>query len=496
MPKVVVLPSNVEAERVVLGSMLISEDAVEIAAASLEESDFSDADPRNKLIYEAMKKLRGNGKPIDPQTVYDMLVNLKYEKSAGGNEYLFELINKYINPDNISRYVEMVREQSLLRSFLLKMQEIQDQYSKGVADIGTFISDSNDAIAKIASRRNVGDMKSASEIALLVQDNLSRVQANSSGVTGVQTGFKKLDQMTHGWQKGDMIIVAARPSVGKTAFAMNLAYNAALKDQIPVAFFSLEMSSEKIMERLIASRALVDNGSIQTGILTNQEKAKISTAVKEISGTQLYFDDTPNSRLGDVVAKAKRLKKRLPNLGLIVIDYLGRIRAFDKADQSSRQVEVGYISGELKTLARNLDIPIIVLCQVNRAAEQNEGGKPGLASLRESGDIEQDADIVILLHRQDYFEGQGTRKKRGKDDPQQVQQPVLTKEERQSQGNLSEININIAKARNGQTGEFTLYFFKSYSRFDNPSQEYEDRKRAMEARARQAVANGTDFDPE
>lgn len=495
MAKVVVLPSNVEAERVVLGSMLISDDAAEIAAASLNEDDFSDADPRNKLIFEAMKKLRVSGKPIDPQTVYDMLVNLKYEKSAGGNEYLFELINKYINPDNVTQYIEMVREQSLLRSFLLKMQEIQGEYAKGVPDIGRFITDSNDAIAQIASRRNVGDMRSAAEIAQLVQDNLSRVVANDRGVTGVQTGFTKLDEMTHGWQNGDMIIIAARPSVGKTAFAMNLAYNAALKDQIPVAFFSLEMSSEKIMERLIASRSMVENGRIQTGMLSNQEKAKISTAVKEISGTQLFFDDTPNSRLGDVVAKAKRLKKRVPELGLIVIDYLGRIRAFDKADQSSRQVEVGYISGELKTLARNLNIPIIVLCQVNRAAEQNEGGKPGLASLRESGDIEQDADIVILLHRQDYFEGQGTKKKRGKDD-QATPQQVFTKEERQQKGNLSEININIAKARNGQTGEFTLYFFKAYSRFDNPSQEYEERKRTMEAQARQAIATGTDFDPE
>ena len=485
MPNYVALPSNVEAERVVLGSMLISPEAAELALASLHKEDFSGADERNVLIFEAITKLYENNMPIDPQTVINMLVNLKYEKASGGNAYIFELMNGVINPDNVEHYINMVQEQSLLRELLLKTDEIQKRYAKGVANIGDFIVKSNDEIAHIAQKRNVKGMRTAAEIAAEVSANLAKVVSDDRGMLGVSTGYRKLDQMTHGWQKGDMIILAARPSVGKTALGMNFAFNAAQRSHVPVAFFSLEMSAPKIMERLIASRCYVSNDKIQTGRLSGHDRVKVSGAIKEISETEIFFDDTPNSRLGDIVAKAQKLKNTHPDLGLIVIDYLGRIRYFDKADASARQQEVSYISGELKTLARTLNVPVLVLCQLNRNTESGDNKIPQLSNLRESGSIEQDADIVMLLYREDYYTNLGQNVKPGKfgnkdkgmgqQQPPQQPKPPMSDEEREKNGDMSEVVVSVAKNRNGQVGNLKLLFQKSFSRFDDPSPEYEAR---------------------
>ena len=483
MANYVSLPSNVEAERVVLGSMLLSQEAAELALASLHKSDFSGADERNVLIFEAISRLYEHGMPIDPATVMNMLVNLKYDKASGGNEYIFELINAVINPDNVEFYINMVQEQSLLRELLLKTDDIQKEYAKGVPNIGEFIVKSNDEIAHIAQKRNVKGMRSAAEIAKEVSDNLAKATADDRGMLGVSTGYRKLDQMTHGWQKGDMIILAARPSVGKTALGMNFAFNAASRDHVPVAFFSLEMSAPKIMERLIASRCYVSNDKIQTGRLTTHDKVKVAGAIREISATEIYFDDTPNSKLGDIVAKAQKLKNSHPDLGLIVIDYLGRIRYFDKADASARQQEVSYISGELKTLARTLNVPVLVLCQLNRNTESNDNKVPGLSNLRESGSIEQDADIVMLLYREDYYTNLGqtakskswAKDKKDQNQPPEPPNAPMSDEEREKSGDLSEVKVNVAKNRNGQVGTLTLFFQKSFSRFDDPSPEYEAR---------------------
>ena len=483
MANYVALPSNVEAERVVLGSMLLSQEAAELALASLHKSDFSGADERNVLIFEAISRLYEHGMPIDPATVMNMLVNLKYDKASGGNEYIFELINAVINPDNVEFYINMVQEQSLLRELLLKTDDIQKEYAKGVPNIGEFIVKSNAEIARIAQKRNVKGMRSAAEIAKEVSDNLAKATADDRGMLGVSTGYRKLDQMTHGWQKGDMIILAARPSVGKTALGMNFAFNAASRDHVPVAFFSLEMSAPKIMERLIASRCYVSNDKIQTGRLTTHDKVKVAGAIREISATEIYFDDTPNSKLGDIVAKAQKLKNSHPDLGLIVIDYLGRIRYFDKADASARQQEVSYISGELKTLARTLNVPVLVLCQLNRNTESNDNKVPGLSNLRESGSIEQDADIVMLLYREDYYTNLGqtakskswAKDKKDQNQPPEPPKAPMSEEEREKSGDLSEVKVNVAKNRNGQVGTLTLFFQKSFSRFDDPSPEYEAR---------------------
>jgi len=475
------LPCNLEAERVVLGSMLLDKTAAELALASLKVEDFSSTEPRNGLIFKAMQALYEQNTPIDPQTLIHMLINLKYDKAAGGNEYIYELVTAIINPDNVEYYIGMVQEQSVLRELLQKTDEIQKQYAKGVANIGDFILRSNDAITHIAGKRNVRNMRSAAEIANEVQENIAKTAQNDRGILGVTTGYKRLDAMTLGWQPGNMIILAARPSVGKTALGMNFAFNAAQRNHVPVAFFSLEMSAQKIMERLIASRSYVSNEKIQTGRLNNHERAKVAGAIQEISNTEIYFDDTPNSRLGDIVAKSQKLKNQHPDLGLIVIDYLGRIRYFDKADASARQQEVSYISGELKTLARTLDVPVLVLCQLNRHAESNDNKVPELSNLRESGSIEQDADIVMLLYREDYYTSLGqkakakswAKDKKGQGEEAPAPRPQMTEAEKEKNGDMSEVKVNVAKNRNGQVGQLTLLFQKAYSRFDDPSPEFE-----------------------
>ncbi len=486
MPSVITLPSNVEAERSVLGAMLIAEEASEIALGSLTEDDFSDADPRNKLIFRAMVKLHDNARPIDPQTVIDELITLKLDKAVGSTSYIFDLVSGIINPDNIDQYIQMVHEQAVLRELLLKVADIQTKYASGVADIGTFIAQSNDAISIIAQKRNVQGMRSARDVAEEVSRNLKKVTAeNRRGLTGIDTGYKQINSYTHGWHKGDFIILAARPSVGKTALGMNFAYNAAHIARVPVAFFSLEMGATQIMQRLIASRSCVTNDKIQTGMLSSNDKVKIASAIDEISKTELYFDDTPNCRLGDIISKATRLKNSHPDLGLIVIDYLGRIRYSDKADPNARQMEVSYVSGALKTLARTLDVPVICLAQLNRDVESTESKIPALSHLRESGSIEQDADIVMLMYREDYYTALGQSvKKKGwtKDNKQPEEQPEEQQQKPNDNGGMSDVKILVAKNRNGSTGKVTLLFQKAYSRFDEPSTAYEEAQAAAESR--------------
>ncbi len=480
MAKAYKLPSNVEAERSVLGSMLISPDAAEVALGALTENDFSDADNRNKMVFKAIFNLRQASKPIDPQTVYNEIVSLHLENVVSST-YLFDLMETQINPDNIDYYISMVHEQSLLRELLLKVKDIQEQYSKGVSDIGDFIAKSNDEIGAIASKRLVKGMRTAAEVTNEVRDKLAKTTASDNkGLTGVDTGYKKLNQLTHGWQKGDMIILAARPSVGKTALGMNFAFNAAIQGRVPVAFFSLEMSAEKVMERLVSNRANVAGDKIQTGYINGNERVKIASAMEEISKLELFFDDTPNAKLGEIVAKATRLKKIHPNLGLIVIDYLGLITYGDNSNLNVRQQEVSLVSRSIKALARTLRVPIICLAQLNRDTEKNEGKVPSLANLRESGSIEQDADIIMLMYREDYYTnmGQSVKSKGWAKDKKQPEE----QEEKQSKkdNSLSDVKILVAKNRNGSTDKLTLLFKRDFSRFDEPSDDYLNKMAEME----------------
>lgn len=491
MAKEISLPSNVEAERSVLGAMLLSSDAAAVALSSLTDTSFSGADKRNLLIFKAMEELSSRKEPIDAQTVTNELINLKILDDAGGPEYLLELLNSPINPDNIDHYISIIKDQAVLRDFLLKMHEIEDAYANGnVPDIGDFVAKGSQDLEDIASKRTVGDFKDAAVISETVRRQIENESNRSNrGLTGVDTGYQRLNKFTHGWQKGDFIVIAARPSVGKTAFALNLALNATLYKDKPVAFFSCEMAADQIMKRLISCISLVNSENIQTGDLTQKDFEKISNAIDEIKHTKLYFDDTSNPMLGDLLAKARKLKAAQPDLSLIVIDYLNIITT--EAHYDSRAQEVSQITRSLKELARSLKIPVIALAQLNRDVDQNEGHVPMLSNLKESGSIEQDADIVLMMYRQDYYANQGAPVAKAHGFANNQYSNNLSAQV-QSQGKpgqdtngVSVVNIQVAKNRNGRTGVMTLLFSKNYSRFDTPSLD-------MEQGA--AKANGEPFD--
>jgi replicative DNA helicase len=475
----ITLPSNVEAERCVLGSMLMDSAAAATALSGLTEDVFSGVDKRNLLVFQAMEAIQAHNGNIDVQTVSDTLQNLKTYDDAGGSDYLMELLQSTISPDNIDHYVKIIKDQAVLRSYLIQLQSIQDSYAQGnVPDIGDFIAQSMNELQEIASKRSVGEFKDAKTIAKAVEIQIQK-EANSdnSGLTGIDTGYKRLNKYTHGWQKSDLIIIAARPSVGKTAFALNLAVNAARYKDAPVAIFSCEMPSDQVMKRLISNFSLVKLEKIQAGPLDEKELGKVSSAVNTLSNSKLYIDDTPNPKLGDLVSKSMKLQAKLQaehsELSMIVIDYLNLIST--EGTYESRANEVSVITKTLKQLARQMKIPVIALAQLNRDVEQNDGRIPMLSNLKESGSIEQDADIVLLMYRSDYYKslGIGDNKPHGfaKDKyTQDIEQDVQAKAQAAGKDNgISVVSISVAKNRNGRTGVITLLFDKNLQRFDTPS---------------------------
>lgn len=468
------LPNNLEAEKTVLGSCLVDDHAASLVMSSLPESSFSGDDKRNVLIFRAMKELYERRQPIDPQTLINLLQTTQALEDAGGSPYIAELIDSALNPDNVEYYIKIVKDQALLREYLVAVDKIKGAYANGdVKDIGEFVSSTSQGLADIAAKRQVGSFKPINEVAKVVERKIeSQNWNNNRGITGVDTGYNRLNKYTHGWQKGDLIILGARPSVGKTAFGLNLIYHAAKYKNQSVAFFSCEMSSEQILMRMISAVSSVSGDALQTGDLTNADKEKVASAIEDLSKYNIYFDDTPNPMLGDIVAKSRKLKAAHPDLCMIVIDYLNIINV--ERHYERRDLEIAQITRTLKELARSLQVPVLCLAQLNRPTDENTGGVPNLSNLKESSAIEADADIVMLMSRSDYYTNMGQQK--GKDKAgnseygQKVQMEVdQAKQSGANAGDVSVTNIGVAKNRNGKTGVCILLFSKSYSRFDNPS---------------------------
>lgn len=477
MPKIP-LPSNVEAERNVLGAMLMDSAIAVTVLPTLSEDLFSEADKRNLLVFQAMKVLLEHKQLIDVQSVTDAMINLKTIDDAGGTDYLLELVQSVISIENIDHYVKIIKDQALLRQYLQQIAFIQDAYAKGdVPDIGDFLATSTASLEEISNKRQVAEFKSSEEIVKSVESQIqNESNRNRNGLTGIDTGYKRLNQYTHGWQKGDLVIIAARPSVGKTAFALNLAINAAKFHDRPVGFFSCEMPADAVMKRLISADSLVKLEQIQTGFLTEKDLGKVSSAINSLGKKKLYIDDTPNPKIGDVVAKAHKLQAAHPDLCLIAIDYLNLIGS--EGEYDSRANEVGAITRTLKELARQMKVPVIALAQLNRNTEDNEGRVPMLSNLKESGSIEQDADIVLLMYRKDYYTNMGIKSDSNKsfksDYQKSLEESVEAAKKVQGKDNgISVVTINVAKNRNGRTGQISLLFDKNIQRFDNPSLELE-----------------------
>ncbi|MDY5853527.1 MAG: replicative DNA helicase [Bacilli bacterium] len=455
-----VLPHNIPAEKSVLGAMISSRDALIEASSGLVVEDFFDL--KNQIVFGAILRVQDKREPVDVQTVTNELINSKEFEKIGGIEYLLEITESNIAPSNYKHYIDIVKDQAVLRNYLLQLKETINQYDKEeINDVSTFIGLTAERILRKAESRKISSFETAESVANRVKADLNTIKiTDEDGVTGLTTGYKRLNELTHGWQKSDMIILAARPSVGKTAFALNLCLNATLKTKKSVGIFSLEMPAEMLMMRLVANRSTVELGKIQTGKISQRDYVAIDKALSEIASTKLYIDDSPNIKLMDILSKARKLKMEHPDLALIMIDYIGLITTGNKKVES-RQVEVSEISRQLKALARELEIPILVLCQLSRNVEQAKTGgrKPVISDLRESGSIEQDADVIMLLSRPDYQNKDTSNMKALTKD---TNEPIIN----ENGETISQVTVTVGKNRNGPIGDVKLIFTKTIGRFD------------------------------
>ena len=472
------LPHNIEAEKIVLGAMMTNTAALAQCINGVTVDHFFGAGSQHQLVYQAIRNLFDKHLPVDIQTVLEELGLMKESINAGGIDYLKELLDSVISLSNLDFYLVILQDNKVLRDYLSTIDTIRQNYeTEEIDEIIQFLSRSETALRKVAELRRIEKFKTALEISQRVEAEM-KIYQRADGLTGVDVGYKKLNDFTHGLQKGEMTIIAARPSVGKTAFALNLAYNAVKLNPISVAVFSLEMPSEQLIRRLIATDATVSLDNIQTGsrFLTAAQKATVGQSIKNIGNSKLFIDDTPGIKLIDILAKSRQLKAAHDDLGLIVVDYIGLITTGEKRIES-RQVEVSNISRALKELARDLKLPILVISQLSRQVDSRDDKRPYLSDLRESGAIEQDADLVFLMYRPGYYKNLGfsknvsqDEKKRFKEEREKVE--ALTKEI----GEYAElVEVIIAKNRNGKTGIVPLLFFKNFGRFDNPSEDYESR---------------------
>ena len=430
-------PHDTEAEQAVLGSMLTDVDAVVDAIEILKPEDFYRED--NKNIYEAMLNLYGKAEPIDVITVKSELTSMGKFEVVGGLEYLATLPDKVPTTTNAIKYIHIVEEKSILRKLI---KTANDLISLGYAqneDIDVIIEQAEKKIFDIMQGKNQKGYTALKDILVESFAEIEKLYNQKEAITGIPTGFADLDYKTAGLHKSDLILIAARPAMGKSAFALNIATNAAINAKVPVIIFNLEMSKSQLVNRMLCSEAMVDSNKIRTGKMDEEDWVKLATALGPLSEAPIYIDDKPGITVSEIRAKCRKLKLE-KDIGLVVIDYLQLIQGSGKKN-ASREQEISEISRSLKILAKELDIPVVALSQLSRAAEQRADHRPMLSDLRESGAIEQDADIVMFLYRDDYY-NPDTEKK-----------------------NIAE--IILAKHRAGSTGTIELLWLGNYTKFAN-----------------------------
>jgi len=434
-------PHDIDAERSLLGSMLISTDACrEILSLATSQDFYLDS---HRLLFEAMQAIASMNNPVDVTTVTSYLVDKKSLDKIGGVEYLLQLSESVPTTAHSQYYLKILNEKSLLRKLIKQSTEIIESAYGEIENINDFIGEAEKNFLNVTRDRNAGEFKDVKTIIQNVTDRLVMLQKTDGPVSGVKTGYYDLDRLTSGLQKGDLIILAARPSVGKTAFALNVAYNVSYKSDEAVAVFSLEMPAEQLIQRIICSAGSLKSESLRSGSILKESNERYYAAADKVSKCNLYIDDTPGIRVGEIAAKCRRLKRE-HGLKLIVIDYLQLISG-PANSRESRQQEVSDISRQLKGIARELEVPVIALSQLSRLVERRDNKRPVLSDLRESGAIEQDADIVSFIHREDYQNKEKEAETQGATD------------------------IIIAKHRNGALADIRLVFLKQYSKFANPA---------------------------
>ncbi len=430
-------PQNIEAEQAVLGAIFLDPQSLIIVSELLIPEDFYRV--AHQKIFNAILKISDRGEPIDLITVTTELANIKVLEEVGNVSYLSEMAGAIPTAANVEYYAQIVSDKSLLRRLIRAATEIaQDSYTRE-DEVETLLMEAEKRITDVSRRRNSGSFQNIKDVLLQAYDRIEMSHNHKGEVTGVATGFHKLDQITAGFQRNDLIIVAARPSVGKTAFALNIAQNVAIKTGENVAIFSLEMGAEQLVMRMICAEGNINSQNLRVGALTDEDWGKLTMAMGSLSNAGIYIDDTPGVRMADIRSKCRRLKQE-KGLGIVVIDYLQLIQGNGRKGEN-RQQEVSEISRSLKALARELEIPVIALSQLSRSVEQRQEKRPMLSDIRESGSIEQDADIVAFLYRDDYYNKESENK--------------------------DIIEIIIAKHRNGPTDTVQLAFIKEYNKFVN-----------------------------
>jgi len=445
-------PYSEAAEQAVLSAMLLDSDALLRATEYVDESMFYRESHRR--VFRAMLALSERGEVIDPLTLTEELSRKNELEAAGGREYIGYLVDVVPTAANVEYHAKIVREKALRRRLIEVSTSIVSEAFDSALPAAELLDAAEHSIFEVNQSRGTEGFTRVKELMYEAMERIEQLHLAGESVTGVPSGFKDLDDITAGFQPSELIIIAARPSMGKTAFVLNIAQNAALDAKTPVAFFSLEMSKQSLLQRMLTSEARVDAQRLRKGKLRDDEFVQLGRAAGLLSQAPVWIDDTPAISLLEMRSKARRLKAE-NNIGMIVVDYLQLMVGPPSAE--NRQQEISTISRSLKALARELRVPVVALSQLSRAPEQRAGDnkRPQLSDLRESGAIEQDADVVMFLYRQEYYDVL-----EGKDPTQP------DKDGKTSQG-IAE--VIIGKQRNGPTGNVTLYFNRQYTRFENYS---------------------------
>ena len=473
-----ILPSDLSTEKIVLGLAINDDKMANIILANLNIDDFANENMQNRIIFEAIKRIKDRHMPIDFTTVSTELNVMKQYDNVGGYNYLFELSEGALATTNVDFYINNLRDFTLLRKFITTIENIKKEYDeKDIVDINEFITKSSEAINDVAKNRRIRGFKKTEELATeIANEIIKRVGGDSSTLPGISTGFSCLDNITGGFKRGELIYLAARPSVGKTTFALNLCYNVAKNSGRPVIVFELEMGAHELIKKLLASQAMVDYGNINRGYVSEKDKLKIKSTAEDMAKIPLYINDSTVTSIDTVLAASRKIKDELGDLALIMIDYIGILAdPINKNKNSSRENDISSYSRKLKELALELKCPILCLSQLARRVESRDDRRPELSDLRESGSLEQDCDKAILMYRPAYYENQGISIKGGKygskfkdkkDNNLSIneQRAVTTTE-----GGGDIVELNLAKNRNGQTGTTTVLFLKNYGRFVVPS---------------------------
>ncbi len=433
-----ILPHSIEAEQPVIGSMLMGREAIMAASEILTSDDFYQH--QYGVIFDAMVELFNEGKPVDLVTLQNRLREKDVPPEISSMEFVRDLLNAVPTSANVRHYANIVSEKAVLRRLIKLTEEIENDCYLNKEPVQVIMEETEKKMFQLLGQRNAGDFMPVRQVVINTLENIERASKTKGNVTGIPTGFTDLDYKTSGLQNSDFILIAARPSMGKTAFVLNIAQYMAFKKDKAVAIFSLEMSREQLMNRLLSMESKVDSQHLRTGNLKDDEWSKLIESAGMIGESRLMIDDTPGISIGEMRSKCRKYKLE-HGLDIIIIDYLQLMSGSGKSSSESRQQEISDISRSLKALARELNVPVVALSQLSRAVEQRTDHRPMLSDLRESGAIEQDADVVMFIYRDDYYNKDSENK------------------------GIAE--IIIAKQRNGPIGTVNLVWLPDYTKFAN-----------------------------